>query len=253
MKPVVVKIGGSTLGSHDTTLTDLVELQQAGTPIVVVHGGGKAISEWQRRLGLEPRFVDGLRYTDEASLDIAVAVLAGIVNKALVAAVASLGGRAIGLSGADARLFACVQRDPRYGLVGEIQRVNIELLITLLKAGYLPFVAPIGVDASGQLLNINGDTAAGELAAALGADRLVFLTDVAGVLDGNGQIIQSLDPSSAADVLASGIASGGMIPKITAGLRVVTTGGVADIVDGRRAGALKAALRGEQTGTRIQA
>lgn len=253
MKPVVVKIGGSTLGSHDTTLADLVDLQQAGVPIVVVHGGGKAISDWQRRLGLEPRFVDGLRYTDEASLDIAVAVLAGIVNKALVAAIASLGGRAVGLSGADNRLLACVQRDPRYGLVGEIQQVNVELLIALLEAGYLPFVAPIGVDARGQLLNVNGDTAAGEIAAALGAERLVFLTDVAGVLDGNGQVIPSLDPSSAATMLGNGVASGGMIPKIKAGLRVVAAGGIVDIVDGRQAGALKAVLHGERAGTRIQA
>ncbi|MBI3977502.1 MAG: acetylglutamate kinase [Chloroflexi bacterium] len=252
MNPIVVKIGGSTLGSHDTTLADLVALQRAGALVVVVHGGGKAISDWQSRLGLETRFVDGRRVTDEASLTIAVAVLAGIVNKELVAAVGALGGRAVGLAGADGGLLECVQRDPRLGLVGEVQRVNTAVLADLLAGGYQPFVAPIGIGPNGQLLNVNGDTAAGEIAAAVGADRLVFLTDVPGVLDGDGKLIAALDRPSALALLKSGVAGGGMIPKLEACLRATAAGGIAEIVDGRQAGALLRALQGEGGGTKIQ-
>ena len=181
--PIVVKIGGSTLGSHDTTLKDLVTLQNQGVDVVVVHGGGNVISQWMQRQGIPPQFVNGLRVTDGASLEIVVAVLTGLVNKELVAQMHELGGRAIGISGIDGGMLEARVANPELGYVGEIATVNSGPITALLSSGYMPMIAPLArqcqddSDHSGGPLNINGDTVAGELAHALGAERLVFLTD----------------------------------------------------------------------------
>ncbi len=254
-KPVVIKIGGSTLGSHDTTLEDLVTLQKQGVPCVVVHGGGKVISDWMKRQGIPPRFVRGLRVTDEPSLEIAAAVLTGLINKQLVSALLARGGKAIGMSGVDGGMLEAEIADPDLGLVGRIVKVNTEPLRATLEAGFIPMVAPIGIhrmdgsEHAGSLLNINGDTAAGEIAHALGAEHLVFLTDVEGVKDSSGRVLPRLSEMEARRFLRSGTASGGMIPKLEAGLRAMETVGTTQILDGREPEALIDCVSGKVRGT----
>jgi acetylglutamate kinase len=255
--PIVVKIGGSTLGSHDTSLQDLVALQREGASVVVVHGGGNVISQWMQRQGILPRFVNGLRVTDGPSLEIVVAVLTGLINKELVSTLHNLGGRAIGISGIDGGLLEARIADPELGFVGEVDRVNSEPLDIILASGYIPMIAPLAIhrqDGSahaGEPLNINGDTVAGELAYALGAERLIFLTDVEGVMDGSGRVISRLDGRRANLLFQSGVVRGGMIPKLEACLKALQRSPVADIVDGRRPGALLDCVKGRGTGTTI--
>jgi acetylglutamate kinase len=253
----VVKIGGSTLGSHDTSLKDLVTLQKEGVDVVVVHGGGNVISQWMQRQGIHPRFVNGLRVTDAPSLEIVVAVLTGLINKELVSLLHHLGGRAIGISGIDGGLLEAHIANPDLGYVGEISRVNRAPLQAILDSGYIPIVAPLGMDCqdgsehAGGLLNINGDTVAGELAHALEAQRLIFLTDVEGIMDGSGRVIRRLDRRRANILFKSGVVRGGMIPKLAACLRALERLPVADIIDGRKPSALLDCVRGRATGTTI--
>jgi acetylglutamate kinase len=256
--PVVVKVGGSTLGSQDTAVRDLVTLQQRGVPTVVVHGGGNRVTEWLDRMGIATRFVRGARVTDEETLQVVVAVLAGIVNKELVAAITSLGGKAIGLSGVDGGLIQAKIGSAEMGYVGEVVRVNAEPVNAVLSAGYMPVIGPVGLrspdtdDSSVQLLNINADVAASEIAVALMADRLVFLTNVPGVTDSEGRVIPRLSPEEARALIESGVVSGGMIPKVEACLRALSSVSTALIVDGRSAGALLAAVESDDNGTRIR-
>ena len=256
-KPVVIKIGGSTIGATDTTFEDVVALQQQGATPVVVHGGGAVITDWLKRLGVETRFVRGLRVTDEASLQVVAAVLCGLINKDLVATINRLGGRAVGLSGVDGALIEARIADPDLGLVGEVVRINAAPLNALLAAGLMPVIAPVGVHVAdgsalaGHLLNINADTVAGDIAAALDADRLVFMTDVPGVLDERNQALPRLEPAAARSLIAAGTASGGMIPKLEASLRAAKAGATTQIIDGREPHALLAALSGRELGTRI--
>ena len=255
--PIVVKIGGSTLGSHDTSLKDLVTLQKEGVDVVVVHGGGNVISQWMRQQGIPPRFVNGLRVTDAPSLDIVVAVLTGLINKDLVCLLHRLGGRAIGISGIDGAMLEAYIANPDLGYVGEIKRVDTAPLRAILKSGYIPMMAPLamhqhdGSEHSGGPLNINGDTVAGEVARALGAERLIFLTDVAGIMDGSGRVIPRLDRRRGRLLLQSGVVRGGMIPKLDACLRALEKTPVADIIDGRTPEALLDCVRGRSAGTRI--
>lgn len=254
---IVVKIGGSTLGSHDTTLQDLVTLQRRGVSSVVVHGGGKIINDWMAKQGVRPRFERGLRVTDEPSLDIVVAVLTGLINKNLVASMVELGASAIGISGADDGMLRAEIRNPALGLVGNVASVNTTPIDAVLKAGCIPVIAPValkisdGEGASYTLLNINADTAAGEIAAALGASRLVFLTDVQGVLDTSRRLIPRLTERQAQGLINSNVAAGGMIPKLEACLTALKAGGVSHIVDGRKPSALMDAVAGETLGTRV--
>ncbi len=250
-RPLVVKIGGSTLGAEDTTLQDLAWLDRQAVRLVLVHGGGPLISDWQRRLGLEPRFVRGLRVTDEASLEVAMAVLAGLVNKQLVAGLQAMGVRAIGLAGVDGGLILARPAGPDLGFVGQVDRVDLRLLERLLGDGYLPVIAPIGLylEPSGDgvrpvCLNLNADTVAGELAAALGAD-LIFLTDTPGILDSTGRTLPELTPARALALVEGGVAGGGMIPKVAACVRAVEAGGTAWVIDGSTAGSLRRLVSGE--------
>jgi acetylglutamate kinase len=247
-KIIVVKIGGSTLDNHDTTLEDLVELQKRGKSLVVVHGGAKVTSEWLARLGIPTSFVDGLRVTDAETLKVVAAALGGLVNKELVVGIQALGGKAVGLSGCDGNLLWSSIKSPELGYVGEIIAVTPTLLKLLLNAGYMPVVAPISfgsVEGKVMLLNVNGDTAAGEIAAALAAEKLVFLTDVDGIHDGLGKVIPRLNLAEAKNMLASGVASGGMIPKIEASLRALATTKVVRIIDGRTSHALLHDIAGQ--------
>jgi acetylglutamate kinase len=258
MKTIVVKIGGSTLGSQDTTLEDLVTLQKRGVTPVVVHGGGKAISDWLAQMGIATQFEKGLRVTDAQSLEVVMAVLAGLVNKELVAEIGHLGGRAFGLSGLDGQLIQAQPQDSKLGYVGEIVKVNLEPLQAILEAGYIPVIAPLAafagderVDNPKRALNVNADTAAGEIAAALGGEKLIFLTDVPGISNGEGNPIPHLSLEEARGLISSGVASGGMIPKIEASLRALSATRVSRIIDGRRAHALLQEIEGQAPGTTI--
>jgi acetylglutamate kinase len=252
-----VKIGGSTLGNHDTSLKNLVALQKEGVEVVVVHGGGNVISQWMQRQGIPPRFVKGLRVTDAPSLDIVVAVLTGLINKELVSQLHLLGGRAIGISGMDGGLLEAHIAEPELGYVGEITRVNVEPLQAILDKGYLPMIAPVAMHCqdgsvhSGGALNINGDTVAGELAHALRAQQLIFLTDVEGIMDSSGRVIRRLDLPRANLLLQSGVVRGGMIPKLAACLRALERIPAAEIADGRQPDTLLECVRGNAPGTRI--
>jgi len=250
---IVVKIGGSTLGNHYTTLEDLAELQKQGKSLVVIHGGAKVTSEWLARLGIPTSFVNGLRVTDAETLKVVAAALGGLVNKELVVAIQALGGKAVGLSGCDGNLLGASIKRPELGYVGEIVAVDPTPLKLLLNAGYIPVVAPISfgsVEGRTTLLNVNGDTAAGEIAAALAAEKLVFLTDVDGIHDGSGKAIPRLNLAEAKNMLASGAASGGMVPKIEASLRALTTTKVVRIIDGRAIHALLDDIAGQAQKTK---
>ncbi len=255
---MVVKIGGVALGSQDTTLADIVELQRRGTPLVVVHGGGNVVTEWLERQRIPVRFVRGERVTDAAALEIVTAVLKGFINARIVAAVNASGGRAVGITGIDGAMLKAAVRDDDMGYVGRITEVDTTLLKTLLAGGLTPVMAPLGQrifdgePVSPYHLNINGDVAAGEIAAAIGAARLVFLTDVAGIMDGDGRVIDSLTAAAAGELVSQGQATGGMIPKINAARRALSAGVTARIIDGTAPHALLGEFERGDGGTTIQ-
>jgi len=257
-KPIVIKIGGSTLGNHDTTLDDLVALQKKGILPVVVHGGGNKITEWLKKMGVATTFVRGMRVTNATTLEVVIAVLAGLVNKELVAEIMSRGGKAMGLSGADGGLIQAKVENPELGYVGQVVKVNAEPVKAILSAGYIPVIAPAGLKVAGgdsdpvMLLNINGDVVASEIAGALKAERLIFLTDVPGVRDGEGKFLPRLSAAEAKSMIASGVISGGMIPKVEACLNALTRVPSTQIIDGRSAGALLSAIENNTGGTRIE-
>jgi len=257
-RPIVIKIGGSTLGSHDTTLDDLVKLQKKGILPVVVHGGGNKITEWLKKMGISTTFVRGMRVTDAATLEVVIAALTGLVNKDLVAAILSRGGKAIGISGIDGGLIQAKIENHELGYVGEVVKVDTEPIKAVLSAGYIPVIAPGGFRVGGRrsdtvkLLNINGDAVASEIAGALKAKRLIFLTDVPGVQDSRGKFVPRLAAAKAKEMIASGVISGGMIPKVEACLDALTKVPSTQIIDGRSAGALLSAIEKENIGTRIE-
>ncbi|MDA1279439.1 MAG: acetylglutamate kinase [Chloroflexi bacterium] len=254
---IVVKIGGSTLGEGDSTVPDIIELWNRGAKPVVVHGGGKVISDWVAKQGIEPEFVRGLRRTDSSTLDVAVAVLAGLVNSQIVAEFQAAGASAVGISGVSGGLLQAEILDPDLGYVGKIIKANAKPINAVIESGSIPVIAPTALhlfpSASGKdrILNVNADTSAGHIAKAFRADQLVFQTDVEGVLDARRRLIPRMTRGQAMDLIAGGIAAGGMIPKIEACADAVTVVGSGHIIDGRIAGALLACVRGEDVGTRI--
>jgi acetylglutamate kinase len=258
-KPIVVKIGGSTLGSEDTTLEDVVALQKQGKPVVIVHGGGKIITDWLTRLNVPTTFVRGERVTDKASLEVVNAVLSGLVNKDLVSQINLIGGKAVGICGADGGMVQGSVANKEMGFVGHTERVDASLIKVLLKGGYVPVISPLSLyshdrpEGAPGLLNNNADIIAGEIAAAIGASRLVFLTDVPGILDRQGKMYTELSAAEAQGLIASGIAGGGMIPKVRACIQAVSTTGSACIIDGRKPHALIKDLEGPSSGTTVKA
>jgi acetylglutamate kinase len=257
-KTILVKIGGSTLGSHDTTIEDIVKLQKDGKSLVVVHGGGKLITEWLQKQNISTKFVDGERVTDKPTLEVATAVLAGLVNKDIVASINGLGGKAVGVSGVDGNLIEGKIGNIEKGYVGTTVRVNTGILESIMAAGFVPVVAPIGINVerpagAPSTLNFNADTVAGEIAAAIAAERLIFLTDVPGINDKSGKLLPRLSRDEAEALINSGVASGGMIPKIRACLTALSAASTTCIIDGRLPHILIKEIISGAGGTVIQA
>lgn len=243
---VVVKYGGHAMTDDSLKhgfAQDIVLLSYVGLKPVVVHGGGPQIGETLARLGIECRFVGGLRVTDEPTMNVVEMVLAGQINKEIVGLIQAAGGRAVGISGKDGGLIRARKLPARpspegelvdLGLVGEVAAVDAAIIDALLEEGFVPVVAPIGAGEAGESYNINADTAAAEIAVAVHASKLVLLTDVAGVLDAGGDLISSLSPAAAEELIARGGITGGMIPKVRGCCEVVARGvDKVHIIDGR--------------------
>ena len=219
-KVVVVKYGGNAMVDEhlkQQVMEDVVFLWLIGVKVVLVHGGGPEISGLMQKLGKEPQFIDGLRVTDKETVDIVEMALAGKVNKTLVTLLESKGGKAIGISGMDGRLIECKKKDERLGYVGAITKVNISPVTDLLEKGYIPVISTLGCDREGNVYNINGDTAAAHIAGALGAERFVLMTDIAGLMrdkDDPSTLIPEVSLAEIDELLAKGVISGGMIPKV---------------------------------------
>lgn len=219
-KIVVVKYGGNAMISEqlrEQVMEDIVLLWLVGVKIVLVHGGGPEISDMMNRLGKKPEFVDGLRITDQETVDIVQMVLAGKVNKTLVKLLEVKGGKAMGISGMDGGLIEAKMKRPELGFVGSVTNVNIEPVIDLLEKGYIPVISTLGCDREGNTYNINGDTAAAYIAGALGAERLIMMTDIAGVLmdkDDPDTLIRELTIRDAVRLFDQNVIAGGMIPKV---------------------------------------
>ena len=239
-KIVVVKYGGNAMINamlKHQVMEDIVLLSLIGVKTVLVHGGGPEISETMQRLGKKAEFVDGLRVTDQETVDIVQMVLAGKINKTLVNLLQMNGGKAMGISGMDGRLIEARIKDERLGYVGDVVHVNIEPVTDLLEKGYIPVISTIGCDRDGNTYNINGDTAAAHIAGALGAERLIMLTDIAGILrDRNdpASLIPAITIDEARQLRADGVISGGMIPKVECCIDAIHRGVKnAIIMDGR--------------------
>jgi acetylglutamate kinase len=249
-KTFVIKYGGHAMGDPEAARNfaeDVVLLKAVGINPVVIHGGGPQIGAMLKKLGVESSFVDGLRVTDAETAKVAEMVLSGAINKELVSWIAQAGGRAVGISGKDggfviAERVESTTRDPDsnieravdLGFVGSPKHIDRRILDTISEAGMIPVIAPIGVDADGQTYNINADTMAGAIAAAVGAARLFLLTDVAGVLDKAGNLLTDLDPAQITALRADGTVTGGMIPKLETCIEAVNGGTEAAVIlDGR--------------------
>jgi acetylglutamate kinase len=231
---VVVKVGGNAIEQRrDETLLDLVLLRYVGMLPVLVHGGGSEITALSQRLGLRSEFRNGLRVTDAATMDVVKMVLTGKVSPDLVATINRLGGQAIGMSGEDGPTIIAEELDPELGQVGRVVQVNPEPITALLERSYIPVIASIGLGYDGRAYNINADTVAAEVAVALGAAKLILMTDVPGVLDGGQRVQSEIGREAALRMIADGRVTGGMIPKLQACLRALDAVPQAHIIDGR--------------------
>lgn len=235
---LVIKLGGAAMGEDvDGFLQDVVLLRFVGMRPVLVHGGGPEITAWQKRLGIEPSFVNGLRVTDAHTMEVVKMVLTGKVGPNLVSRIHRLGGQAVGMSGEDGPTLLVRPRgneDGRdLGYVGEVDQVNPEPIEAVLEQGRIPVVASVGLGVDGEAYNVNADTVAAELTVALRASKLIMLTDVEGVRGADGELISSVDRAAALRLLESGAVNGGMIPKLRAALRALEVADAAHIIDGR--------------------
>ena len=239
---VVVKFGGNAMGDDAAMAEfarDIVLMRQVGVNPVIVHGGGPMINDMLAKLNIESSFIRGKRVTDKATVEVVEMVLSGLINKRIVQAINDQGGRAVGISGKDDDLMVCVADDPELGFVGRPVEMNVQILRDLYTAGMIPVVAPVatGMEAN-ETFNVNGDTAAGAIAGALKADRLLLLTDVSGVKDQSGDVVTELSPQYVRDLIAQGVISGGMIPKAETALAALEEGVRAVVIlDGRIANA----------------
>jgi len=239
-KIIVIKYGGNAM-INDTlkqqVMEDIVLLTLVGVKVVLVHGGGPEMTETMKKMGKESQFIGGLRVTDAETVDIAQMVLAGKINKTLVNLLQTKGGRAIGISGMDGRLIEAKAKDPELGFVGEITHINVQPIVDLLDKGYIPVVSTLGCDREGNVYNINGDTAAARIAGAVGAERMIMMTDISGILkdrDDPDSLIQRISVNEAAKLKEQGIVSGGMIPKVECCIDAIRRGvDRVTILDGR--------------------
>ncbi len=239
-KVLVVKYGGNAMINEElknAVMGDLVLLNTIGIKVVLVHGGGPEISEMLKRVGKESKFVNGLRVTDAETAEIVQMVLAGKINKTLVNQLQNIGGKAIGLSGMDGHMIEATVKNPELGFVGEITDINIEPVTDLLEKGYIPVISTVGCDSEGNVYNINADTAAARIASALGAESLILMTDIVGLLrdkDDESTLIKSVCVSEAPLLMREGVISGGMIPKVECCVEAIRQGvGRVFIIDGR--------------------
>lgn len=239
-KIIVIKYGGNAMINgelKDSVMRDIVLLSLIGVKVVLVHGGGPEITEMLGKMGKKTEFVNGLRVTDKETADVVQMVLAGKINKSLVGLIENKGGRAIGLCGMDGHMLEARMRDERLGFVGEITNVNVAPIIDLIDKGYIPVVSTIGFDKDGNVYNINADTAAAMIAGALGAESLISMTDIAGILldkDDPDTLIPVIKKSEAPKLVESGVISGGMIPKVECCMKAIELGVKrVFIIDGR--------------------
>jgi acetylglutamate kinase len=249
-KVMVIKYGGHAMVDEELKLAfakDIVLMKYVGIKPVIVHGGGPQISQMMERLGLKPVFIEGQRVTDEETMNVVEMVLVGTVNKQIVSLINQVGGRAVGLSGRDGDLiqvekmtiykYTGEDRPPEIidiGRVGKVKKVNPEVLFTLLERDFIPVIAPVGVGDDGQAYNVNADLVAGALAGALQAEKLIYLTDVEGVKDAEGKLISTLKVSEVEELISSGVARGGMIPKLKSARKAISQGvKKVHIIDGR--------------------
>ena len=232
-KILVIKLGGSTLEHQRSVLQDIIWLRALGANPVLVHGGGPYINEWLQKLNLPTRFINGLRVTDAATLNVVRMVLLGQVNQGLVSMAAQLGGRAIGLSGTDGNMIQACISDERLGFVGDVTTVDPMPVQTLIEQEYIPIIAPLGQGPNGSCLNINADLVAAHLAGALNAEKLIFLSNVPGICRNDGSLISELAEQEARQLISEGIIHGGMIPKVSACLDALMAVPRVHIVDGR--------------------
>ena len=234
---VVIKLGGHAMGSDeamDSFARDVTLMRLVGIKPVIVHGGGPMINEMLGRLGIETRFEDGKRVTDAATVEVVEMVLGGRINARIVQAIGRQGGRAVGLTGKDAGVMICDPADPKLGFVGRPTEVDTRILRTLADGEAIPVIAPIGAGRNGETFNVNGDTAAGAIAGALKADRLLLLTDVAGVKDRDGQVVTELNRRQILEMTEAKVIAGGMIPKTETALAALEAGVRAVVIlDGR--------------------
>ena len=234
---IVIKLGGHAMTSDqgmETFARDVALMRQVGINPIIVHGGGPMINAMLKKLKIESKFVNGKRVTDPATMEVVEMVLSGSVNKKIVQAINDQGGRAVGLSGKDAKLIECKQADKDLGMVGSPSKINPSVINTLTENDTIPVIAPLGYGPRGETFNINADTAAGAIASALKADRLLLLTDVSGVKNSSGEVITELSTKQITDMIQEGIISEGMIPKTETALHALE-GGVRAVVilDGR--------------------
>ncbi|MCL4170277.1 UNVERIFIED_CONTAM: hypothetical protein GTU68_026936 [Idotea baltica] len=218
----------------DSFARDIVLMQQVGVNPVIVHGGGPMINALLEKLEIKSEFVNGKRVTDSATVEVVEMVLSGLVNKRIVQAINRQGGRAVGISGKDANLMVCDQTDPLLGFVGTPAEMDVKLLHTLFERDMIPVIAPLGAGRDGETFNVNGDTAAGAIAGALKADRLLLLTDVSGVKNAEGEVVTELKTEQIRQMTRDGVIAGGMIPKTETALDAIERGvRAAVILDGR--------------------
>ena len=251
-KILVVKLGGSTLENQRMILQDIIWLRALGVNPVLVHGGGPYINEWLKKLNIPAAVKDGLRVTDARTLEIVRMVLCGQVNQGLVAMAAQMGGKVVGLCGTDGQMVQAHVADPELGFVGEIEKVNPEVVLTLAAQGYIPIIAPLGQGPDGISLNINADLVAAHLAGALDAEKLIFLSNVMGICRADGSLISELSEDEARQLIREGVINGGMIPKVSACLDALVAVPRVHIVDGGEAHVLLRELFTDQgAGTMI--
>lgn len=254
---IVIKFGGNAMGSEQLTqqfANDIVLLREFGLRPVIVHGGGPQIGNMLKRLNIKSEFVDGLRVSDIETVEVAEMVLSGAINKSIVQAVNTAGGKAVGISGKDANLIKARQVRADLGFAGEPVAADVGVIHTLAENGFIPVISPISAGEDGGSYNVNADTAAGVLAGALGAARLMLLTDIEGVKDKDGALLTNLSAYDARELMANGTASGGMIPKLETCIAAIEAGVKAVVIlDGRRAHGLLVELFTDQgAGTLIK-